>query len=154
MGAPTRRESTALSPSMTALCVVLGHIGWEVRNVDLDLVAGRATVEVHRHDGRWLYFSVDPLGRASIERWDRTIRLGRRAADKGGPQSPQIEDTFLGRTRCEGARSGLRSLCTYLADNPAPGFPQIAPATVRRALAPTMNEPATLDLRALASVSR
>lgn len=120
---------------LKALAAVLHLAGWEVRNVDLDLVAGRAVVELHRYDGRWVYLSADDLGRASIERWHRNAVVTRY---QGGPQCDGFEDLFLGRTRCEGARSALRSLCSYVADNPAPGFRTLAAPDVRRALAPLM----------------
>lgn len=41
------------------------------------------------------------------------------------------EDRFIGRTRSEGVRSGLRSLATYIADNPREGFPGIGVGEVR-----------------------
>lgn len=33
--------------SSTLLAKVLERHGWEVRSIDIDLVAGRATVEIH-----------------------------------------------------------------------------------------------------------
>lgn len=131
--------------SLTALAAALRLAGWEVRNLDLDLVAGRATVELRRDDGRWVLLSVDAHGRASIERHQRTVVLGRHSSARGRVvRSEQIEDVFLGRQRCDGARSALRALCNYVADNPAPGRPALPSSAVRAAFAPLMSVPAKM----------
>lgn len=127
---------------LARLAAVLRLAGWEVRNLDLDLVAGRATVELHRDDGRWVLLSADALGRASIERNQRTVSLGRHSSARGRiPLSPQVADTFLGRQRFEGPRAALRSLCAYVADNPAPGKRMLSASEVRAAFAPLMSAP-------------
>lgn len=124
--------SPAVARRMGALGATLRRVGWEVRELDLDLHAGRLTVEAHRDDGRWLRLTADPLGRVHLERWHRRIVL------RGVPQSPHVDDQFLGRQRCEGSRSGLRRLCGYVAANPAPGREALPAPAVRRALAPVM----------------
>lgn len=121
-------------PAMIQLAAGLQAAGFEIREMDLDLVAGRAVVRVHRFDGRWLYL-VATAGGASIERWHRDAVVTRY---RGGPECDGHRDQFLGRTRYEGARSALRALTTYLSDNPAPGFPRIEAAQVRALFAPLM----------------
>lgn len=117
------------------LAATLTRAGWEVRTLDLDLVSGRAVVELHRADGRWLYLAADALGRASVERWHREAIVTRY---RGGPECDGHRDQFLGRTRFDGARSALRHLSTYVADNPTPGRDRLDVGDVRGALAPLM----------------
>lgn len=118
-----------------ALATILARAGWEVRTLDLDPVAGRAVVEIHRADGRWLYLSADALGRASVERWHREAIVTRY---RGGPECDGHRDQFLGRTRFGGPRAALRHLSTYVADNPMPGRDRLDVGDVRGALAPLM----------------
>ena len=112
-----------ISISTTAvdrLASVMRAAGWEVEFADLDLSGdqARADIKVVRDDGRWLLARVDHLGRASITRYHRASFLGRTPSNKGRiPLSPQIDDQFLGRSNFEGARSMLRSLTAYIADN-------------------------------------
>lgn len=121
---------------MSALVSGLERCGWEIREIDLDLVAGRAIVRVHRFDGRWLRLSATESG-AVLERWHRD-EVVERTYNGGGVQIDTHRDRFLGRTRAEGPRSALRALCTYLADNPAPGFPALAPPEARALFRPLM----------------
>ena len=119
----------AIPPAVTA---TLASLGWEIRAVEIDLATGRAVLEVHRADGRWLYLSADALGRATVERWQR-----RREWQRVAPRAASVEapvDTLLGRERCAGARSALRSVAHYLAANPAPGRAELAPEATRAAL--------------------
>lgn len=120
-------------------------VGWGPRNIDIDLASGRVVVELHRDDGRWVLLSADSLGRVCMERHQRRVALGRHSSRLGRiPLSPQVEDVFLGRQRFNGFRSGLRSLCAYVAQNPAPGKPELPPNAVRTALAPLLNGRALL----------
>lgn len=138
----------AQGASIAVLSSVLHLAGWELRDIDLDLISGRARVELHRYDGRRVLLSTDAIGRTSLERSHRTIALGRHSSTRGRiPLSPQIEDEFLGRQRCEGPRSGLRALCSYVATNPAPGRQELPPSAVRAAFAPLMGAPARAALR-------
>lgn len=129
------RSAPPARDDLRALAVVLARGGWEIRDLDLDLVAGRAMIELHRADGRWLYLSADSLGRASVERWHRAAVVTRY---RGGPECDGHRDQFLGRTRFEGPRAALRHLSRYVADNPAPGRAGIEVGDVRGALAPLM----------------
>ena len=113
------------------LAIGLQRIGWEARNIEIDLVVGRVKVELHRFDGRWLYLVADAEGCAQIERWHRRAIVTRY---RGGPECDGFEDQFLGRTRCEGPRAALRSLASYVAENPCPGRLAIGAEDVRNLL--------------------
>lgn len=112
--------SNLVAPTIPlAAHALLACAGWEIVAVDIDLAAGRASMDVRRHDGRWLRANMSAHG-ASVERWQRdraTARASRRAASYDG-----VSDTFLGRERCPDARAALRSVAHYLADNPATGY--------------------------------
>ena len=114
------------------LTIMLEQIGWELRTVGLDLVVGRAVLELHRADGRWLHVATDRLGRATIERWQRERVIKRQIG--GGCLGDGFDDRFLGRTHCAGARAALRSMADYVAQNPAPGRVELPRADVRNAL--------------------
>ena len=125
--APQQKHAHIMALRQTLEC----H-GWDIRTVEIDLIANRAIVEIHRFDGRWIHLAGSPDRPVNLERWHRTPTVYRY---RGGPQCDGFNDQFLGRTRPEGLRSGLRSLCTYLADNPAPGFPALDTHEVRRLFA-------------------
>lgn len=108
----------------TATVAMLGRVmrtaGWSIEYIDLDLTQAhpKATIKVCRNDGRWLFATVDAVGRASIERFQRERFLGMSDSTKGRrPLSPQVDDIFLGRSLCSGARAMLRELTRYLSDN-------------------------------------
>lgn len=116
-----------------AACALLASAGWEIVAVEIDLHAGRASMEIRRADGRWIYLAADRHGHASVERWQRSrewSRTSRRAAS-----FERVDDTFLGRDRCEGPRQALRVVAHYLADNPAPGYRAITTGESKAALA-------------------
>ena len=121
--------------NVIALRQTLQLHGWDIRTVEIDLIAGRAIVEIHRFDGRWIYLAGSPEGSVNLERWHRTPTVYRY---RGGPECDGFNDQFLGRSRPEGLRSGLRSLCNYIADNPSPGFPALDMHEVRRLFATVM----------------
>jgi hypothetical protein len=123
-------------PGLRSMEAILSLIGWRVQNAEIDLVAGRVVVELHRYDGRWAHLVVDSLGRATIERWQRVsvvTRWGRK-----GPECDGFRDDFLGRSRCEGPRDGLRVLARYVADNPSPGFEALPVSGIRDAFRSVM----------------
>lgn len=123
---------------VTHLARVMQSAGWEIEYADLDLIGDNQRVEIRimRTDGRWLLARVDHAGRASITRYHRSVSLGKRPGRV--PLSPQIDDQFLGRSKHEGARSMLRSLTTYIAEN---SIRQVAIADIRAGWAAVMSEP-------------
>jgi hypothetical protein len=98
----------------------MARAGWSIDHVDLDLTGERprAQIKLTRCDGRWLLARVDRLGRAHLETFQRERTLGMSSNTKGRrPLSPQVDDTFLGRQACLGARHMLRTMTAYIADN-------------------------------------
>jgi len=131
---------------MVALSRCLSRVGWEIDYVDIDLTKERPvlTIKCHRVDGLWIWVSVDELGRCTMERFHRQSWLGRTANTKGRwPQSPQIEDLFLGRMHASGPRSLLRHMCDYLTDN---ALSSIRVEDMRDAWRTVMREPIKLIL--------
>lgn len=108
------------TPALLALQRAMSLAGWEIDFVDVDLTSERpvATIKCHRADGRWLWAKVDALGRCSVETFHRESWLGKPANTKGNwPQSPQVDDVFLGRRRPADARALLLDVSTYITDN-------------------------------------
>lgn len=132
--------------SAVALQKCMAMAGWEIAHIDLDLTGDKpkAEIKLERCDGRWLLARIDCLGRASFETFHRERHLGMSPNTKGRrPLSPQINDVFLGRQRCLGARHMLREMTAYIADN------SVAPvrlADVRQAWAAIMGAPLRLTL--------
>lgn len=103
-----------------ALQRCMSLVGWEIAHIDLDLTGERPKVEIKldRCDGRWLLARIDSRGRANFETFQRERSLGMSRNTKGRrPLSPQIDDVFLGRHRCLGARHLLREMTAYIANN-------------------------------------
>jgi hypothetical protein len=114
----------ALSAAHTALARIEAHaataldrMGYRLLAVEIDLDAGRARVEVRRHDGYTLTLDVRH-GAGSITRemlLRETVAVGRRGdrflADR-------LSMKFLGRTRViGGARAALRAFVDTIGDN-------------------------------------
>jgi hypothetical protein len=119
--------------------------GWEIDYIDLDLTGEKpkADIRIKRDDGRWLLARVDGLGRATVERFQRTRYLGMSPNTKGRqPLSPQIDDSFLGRDTYIGARAMLRNLTAYLADN---ALRPVALSDMRANWAAVMGSPLRLE---------
>ena len=118
--------------------------GWEISHIDLDLTGKlpKAEIKLERCDGRWLLARIDQLGRASFETFQRERSLGMSNNTKGRrPLSPQVNDRFLGRHRCFGARHMLKEMTGYIADN---SVNPIRLEDVRRAWAAVMGSPLKL----------
>lgn len=141
MNAPVISSAVALQK-----CMALA--GWEIAHIDLDLTGDRpkAEIKLERCDGRWLLARIDRQGRASFETFQRQRSLGMSRNTKGRrPLSPQIDDVFLGRHRCLGARHMLREMTAYIADN---STTQVRLADVRQAWAAVMGAPLRLTMAA------
>lgn len=137
-------QHAPLVPNTLALQKCMSLAGWEIAHIDLDLTGDKpkAEIKLERCDGRWLLARIDRLGRASFETFHRERHLGMSPNTKGRrPLSPQINDVFLGRQHCLGARHMLREVTAYIADN------SIAPMSlsdVRKAWAAVMGAPLQL----------
>jgi hypothetical protein len=123
-------------------CMALA--GWTIDFIDIDLtgVDHKVDIKLSRDDGLWLLARVDPLGRATVEFFQREKSLGMSPNTKGRrPLSPQVDDVFLRRQRFEGARSMLRHVTAYIADN---SVGQACLGEVRSAWAAVMSAPLRL----------
>jgi hypothetical protein len=112
--------NTSVVNSSVALQRCMALAGWEIAHIDLDLTGDqpKAEIKLERCDGRWLLARVDRLGRACFETFQRERALGMSSSTKGRrPLSPQVDDIFLGRQTCLGARHMLRAMTAYIADN-------------------------------------
>lgn len=94
----------------------LAAIGWDLRAVEIDLVAETARVEVARADGLTVTFDARH-GKATVtremaERYE--VAVGRRG-DRARVE--RVGMRFLGRERIPGMRAGLRWFADYLGDN-------------------------------------
>ncbi|SDV49250.1 hypothetical protein SAMN05216551_107185 [Chitinasiproducens palmae] len=121
--------------------------GWEIAHIDLDLTGERpkAEIKLERCDGRWLLARVDRLGRACVETFQREHMLGMNSSTKGRrPLSAQVNDVFLGRKTCLGARHLLRVMTAYVADN---ATTPVRLADIRHAWAAVMDAPLRLTAR-------
>jgi hypothetical protein len=126
----TSTATTTASRARTEnLARVLESAGWTIEIFDVDLTTDHARVQLR----------CGPL-RVTFDGSARSHTIEREiVAWVDGPRrySGRWDVTLLGRKRVDGVgwRGGLRLLSTYLADN---GARSIAPADVRRALAPLM----------------
>ncbi|WP_432263106.1 hypothetical protein [Cupriavidus sp. TMH.W2] len=133
-------------------CMALA--GWEIAHIDLDLTGERpkAEIKLERSDGRWLLARVDRLGRVSFETFhrERTLTMSRNTKGRR-PLSPQVDDVFLGRHHCLGARHMLREMTAYIASN---ATTPVRLADVRQAWAAVMGAPLRLTASGCAEGSR
>jgi len=130
----TQAPLGAIARHQKNLVMLLESIGWEIRELKIDIAAQHAVVRLHRADGRWLYVDYSPRG-AVVERWQRRSADGRTNERKPVPVNV-LTDEFLGRIRCPEVRSALREMCNYVALNPLPGLPQLQSSQIRKALGP------------------
>ena len=138
--------ATPVVSSAMALQKCMALAGWEIAHIDLDLTGDRprAEIKLERCDGRWLWACIDRQGRASFETFQRERSLGMSRNTKGRrPLSHQIDDLFLGRQRCLGARHMLREMTAYIADN---SISPVRLADVRQAWTAVMGSPFHLTL--------
>lgn len=110
-----KQMSNAITNKSASLAKSLAFLGWELRAVDVDLDAESCRIEIVSGD-RLVTFDARN-GSASITREivdHEQVFVGRR-----GDRMPvnRIRMRLLGRTRCQGLRSGLRALSDYVSDN-------------------------------------
>lgn len=126
--------STTRPSQMTMAAAILERAGWTIVNADLDTVRETLRLELRRDD---LLVTFDARnGRATTTRErvrSQTVTVGRR-----GDRCPvdRLKTEFVGRQRHEGARSGLRWLTRYVADNSVRALPA---TDVRLAFAPILD---------------
>lgn len=124
--------STEIATSAQHLLIhTLERLGWSLSSAEVNLVANTARVELRRTDG--LLVTLDARnGRASITRERVRVETELRGRKSDRYRAEFIRVEFIGRTRYDGIRSAMRSLCNYVEDN------AVAPAlrfTVRPAFA-------------------
>jgi len=121
-----------------SLVVGLERSGWKLVACEIDLVRGRARIEVESFGGLLVTLDAESH-RASVTRERigyETVLIGRRG-DRMPSQRIRME--FIGRQRYEGPRAALRGLCNYLEDNaPIAALPRYS---VRALVAPLMGVP-------------
>lgn len=137
------RGTLLTSASQRALVHALERAGWALLTCELDMHAQTARVELRRFDGRRVTLDARN-GKATITReQDRTrqvlVGAGGCESRRGGLPCERTAPELIGRTRYEGARSALRSLCTYLADNAVSEHRLTAPG-MRALFGPVMSE--------------
>lgn len=130
----TLQSALATDQAQKRLVAVLECVGWEIRELTINAVSGHVVARLYRTDGRWLYVDC-AIKLAVVERWHRRAVTGCTRERKPIPVDV-LRDEFLGRIRCEGFRSALREMCSYVAMNPAPGFAVLPAAELRKALGP------------------
>jgi len=126
----------------------MARAGWEIDYVDLDFTRPRPTVELKlvRTDGRWLWAKVDPLGRCTIETFQRDRKLCMAPNQKGRrPLAPFVEDLFLGRRHLSGPRQMMRQITNYVFEN---ALSDVSLFELRAAWASVMSAPVTHTLSA------
>lgn len=133
---------SSVSVQMRRLQRGLERIGWQVVSAELDLVRETARIEL-RHGDLLVTFDARN-GRASTTRervYVETELVGRRG-DRF--RAEVLRTRFLGRTRHLGARSGLRWLAQYVADN---NEHQLCAPAVRALLGGVMDGRHVLDVK-------
>lgn len=136
MNAVTQSSQPLTSAALRNLQVVLESAGWSLRCFELNLHAERVKIEVVRLDqnGKRVVTFLGTAEKSVIERFSEgreLVPIGR----KGDRFiTDQLRVDFLGRhTIPSGFRSGLRCLCTYLAENSGG---RLLPADARNLLRP------------------
>jgi len=116
---PAVADVTALAASLgarrKALAFAAQRIGWEIVDVEIDLGAQTARVWARRRS-RAVMLDVRQ-GRATIERWEcgeTTEPVGRRG-DRFNART--LTRDFLGRSKHNDPRDGLRDFADYLIEN-------------------------------------
>lgn len=103
------------SSATKSLQIGLQNLGWQLTSVEIDLDTETCRVEL-RSGNRLVTLDARP-GSASITR--EAIEHVQATVGRRGDRMPvtRIVPRFIGRTRCDGMRSGFRALASYVADN-------------------------------------
>lgn len=120
-------------PLVAALARTLERAGWQILAVDIDMTRETARIELRRGD---TFVTFDARnGKASTTRERQEIRTHKAGRRGDIYRAERVHMHFIGRERHEGARSGLRWLTNYLADNSEGA---LTAGEARRMLAPLM----------------
>lgn len=138
---PSRPDPTADSlinakADASVIAAGLELAGWRLAAVEIDTVANTGRVELVSFAGRVVTLDVRH-GKGTVTREQREVRtttVGRR-----GDRAPvvRIVHTFLGRSRVDGVRSGLRVVANYIEDNAPDG--RLTRGAARVLLAPLLS---------------
>ena len=116
-----------------ALVRTLERAGWQLLAVDIDMTRETARIELRRGE---TFVTFDARnGKATTTRERQEIRQERFGRRGDVCMVYRVHMNFIGRARHEGARSGLRWLTNYIADNSAT---PLHASEVRLMLAPLM----------------
>ena len=101
----------------------LERLGWSLTSAEVDLVTNAARIELRRVDG--LLVTLDArYGTVSITRERVRVEVKRMGRIGDRYRAGALRTDFLGRTRHEGIRSGLRALANYVEDNATTAAPR------------------------------
>lgn len=117
----------------TALVRTLERAGWQLLAVDIDMTRETARIELRRGE-RFVTFDARN-GKATTTRERQEIRQERFGRKGDICMVDRVHMHFIGRAHHEGARSGLRWLTNYIADNSSTPLPA---SEIRLMLAPMM----------------
>lgn len=117
-GMAARPIDVALARIEADAAVALERVGYRLLAVEVDVGAGRARVEVRRHDGYALTLDVRH-GAGTITR--EMMRHETGAVGRRGDRFivERLSMRFLGRTRVIGARQAMRAFAETIGDNAA-----------------------------------
>lgn len=106
----------ALARIEANVVAALERIGYRLLAAEIDVDAGRARVEVRRHDGYTLTLDVRNGAGTITREMQRceTVAVGRRG-DRF--RADRLSMEFLGRARVAGARAALRAFADMIGDN-------------------------------------
>ena len=119
----TTAATAATTPAQRTLVHTLERLGWSIASAEVNLVAGTARIELRRADG--LLVTLDARnGNVSITRERVRVEVKRMGRNGDRYRAEVLRTDFLGRTRHEGIRSGLRALANYVEDNATTAAPR------------------------------
>ena len=118
MAAPLKASNRGtLDRIETNAAAALDRMGYRLLAVEIDVDAGRARIEVRRHDGYTLTLDVrHSAGTITREILRREIVTVGRSGDRF--RADRLSMQFLGRTRVtDGVRAALRAFADTISDN-------------------------------------
>lgn len=132
----TRRPAALGEMPSRILAHHLQLSGWDLKYIDIDMIAVRVVAEARRFEDGRVVRLVANAHSAYVESEIQVERHGNRNVYGACGSSPQL----LGRQRCLGARHAVRQFCAYLVDNVSEGRPPLDLAEVKRLVSPLFIE--------------